>query len=264
MVGESLKFSKYSELYISLIGGKRQREFYMFWSDPYYCGSYLKYPNKFEYKQTYRPKLAYSFKEDSEYKLFAKGMVTDIYIQYYYDDSRYSRYWTPLAGTQLLITSSLDLDHSNKKIINCKNTFLITKYINLGDPITLAGRFISGYVVGAFPMKYELGGLNTFRGYPFYSIYTDKFWLTNLEIRFPFSTITGIFNEKGSGIFLHHIKIKGFVDLGQTWDKTKSDFRFSTGFGLSGWFLYLPVQFYYTYNVERNKFKPFLGIAYDF
>ena len=263
-IGESIKFSRYSELYVSLIGGKRQREYYMSWNAPYYCGSYFRYPTSFGRNQLYYPKLKYSFREDSEYKWFAKGVVTDIYMQYYYNDARYSHYWTPLSGTQLLITSSLDLDHSNKKIINCKNTFLVIKYISLGDPTTLAGRFIGGYVVGVFPMKYELGGLNTFRGYPFYSMFVDKFWLTNLEIRLPFSTITGIFNEVGSGIFLHHIKLKGFVDLGQIWIDGKSAYKFSTGFGLSGWFMYLPVQFYYAYNVERNKFRPFLGVAYDF
>lgn len=266
MGGYKFKPSKYSEAYTSLSVGNRRRSLYLSWYSPHRSGIYFQYPkpNKVNYVQNYLPKLAFSSKEDLEYGRFSRGWVSNIYTQFYYDNTRYSDYWAPLAGKRFYIASYFDVDYTNNKIVDWKNELMYTRYINLGDPSHLALRVITGHTIGAYPHRYELGGPTSFRGYEWMSLYVKHFWLTSAEFRFPFAYLGGAFSRKGGGFFLHHLKLKFFGDMGQVWDDKPDKLLWSLGFGLSGWFQYMPVNLYWVYNPGRSKLTPFLSISYDF
>lgn len=265
--GLLFKTSEYSQTYVSIGAGNRRRALYMTWSDSHYGGLHFKYPGKYEYTQSYFPTFSSSNslnRDDYGYQRFSRGWVSNINAQYYYDDTRYSRYWTPISGTKFWLSGHFDVDWSNRKIVNWKNQMMLTKYISLGEPICWATRLIGGMTLGVNPHRYELGGPTSYRGYEWMSLYTRHFWLASTDLRFPFASIAGIFNQKLEGPFLHHVKLKFFGDIGQAWDKKPDDLIWGFGFGLSGWFSYMPVQLYWVMNKNNMKFRPFLSISYDF
>lgn len=264
--GYQFKPSKYSKIYTSLAVGNRRRSLYLSWYSSQYGGIYFQYPNpnKINYVQSHTPKLTFSSKEDPEYKQFSRGWISNSYTQFYYDNTRYSNYWAPLAGTRFLVTSYFDIDYTNNKIVDWKNELTYIRYINLGDPSHLAMRIATGHAIGAYPYRYELGGPTSFRGYEWLSLYVKHFWLTSAEIRLPFAYLGGVFNQKGGGFFFHHLKLKFFGDMGQTWNDKPDRLLWGAGFGLSGWLQYIPVNLYWVINADNKKFRPFLSFSYDF
>ena len=265
--GYIFKLDEYSEVYSSLMIGNRRRSFYLSWNDSHYGGIYFKYPGKNQFTENYKLRptmLNFDSHEDFAYKRYSKGYVSNLVLSFYRDITRYSQYWAPLAGTKFWLYQDIDVDFTNKKIVSARTQAILIKYFSLGDPMCWAHRIAAGKVIGAYPLKYELGGPTSFRGREWLSMYVKNYWLYSMEVRLPFAYYAGIFGKTGQGFILHHIKIKLFGDIGQAWNKKPKDVLWDVGFGLSGWFGYTPLNLYWVYNSDHKKFRPFLSLSYDF
>ncbi|RME89082.1 MAG: hypothetical protein D6767_09095 [Candidatus Hydrogenedentota bacterium] len=149
----------------------------------------------------------------------------------------------PLKGTHFRLTVEQTVNLSGRDFLYNRQTVDFRHYFYLGGRYIFATRFLAYNVEGRdrrfFPWR--IGGYNTIRGYPEFTITGTKVFIANFEIRFPlvdaiaFGFPVPWIIRGFSGVF--------FIDMGtaydhpadwQFWDDANSrlkDFKLSFGLG---------------------------------
>ena len=150
----------------------------------------------------------------------------------------------PVDGERLNITlgNTLDVQYSNVNFYTI--IFDARKYFRLSRRVTYAVRAMTRYNHGKEALPFYMGGSWDLRGYRRWSLWGNKIFLINHELRFPFID-RFIINFPFGGMGFNAIRGASFVDLGNAWDDKLTNVLGSVGFGL------------------RWRFGGFLVLRYD-
>ena len=159
----------------------------------------------------------------------------------------------PVDGKRYKLKYERTLDFYHRSISYWAVSLDYRKYFSLGKRFSTAFRLAGGYSGGANPKRYFLGGttnwiknvdvsqeiynvenlyfgevITPLRGYDYYEIGGRKFFLMNLELRYPF--VDYLVSAFPLPIFLSRITGAIFWDMGAAWDED-SEFKggISTG-----------------------------------
>jgi len=199
-----------------------------------------------------------------------KGFISTANLTYVHDDSRYGRFWMPLAGHRLFLMSIFDYDVTNNKIPELTLVGEASKYIYIKETLSLAFRLAGGTSFGAYPYLFELGGPLSIRGYGWGSLVGQDYLFGNTEFRIPvaiFGGLAGLFGDDQSWLGISYMKFRIFSDAGKIWRQwsdVDSRFYMSYGFGLGAFFGNIPINFDWVKTKDRGGFRPTFSISYDF
>ncbi len=157
----------------------------------------------------------------------------------------------PFDGTRYKLKAERTLDIYNSSISYWSTSLDYRKYIPLGGGISTALRFAGGISGGSNPKRFFLGGntnwikninvdqniynvdnlyfsevITPLRGYDYYEIGGKKFFLTNIELRFPL--VDYLVTRFPLPLFLSRINGALFWDMGAAWD-VNSEFKGGSG-----------------------------------
>ncbi len=145
------------------------------------------------------------YKDDYPYGLLA---VTGDSVVYGQSEPVSGRRWRLRATQGGSITTNVDLD--------------ARQYFQLTERSSVAFRLFAGWAGGDNPTPYSIGGLDTIRGIDYRSMFGDRAFFANAEIRFPLIDVL-------STPFLGFRGIRGrvFLDVGGAWYSIfGQDFKF--------------------------------------
>jgi outer membrane protein assembly factor BamA len=111
--------------------------------------------------------------------------------------------------------------------------------------VTYAVRAMTRYNHGKEALPFVMGGSWDLRGYQRWSLWGNKIFLINNELRFPFID-RFIVNFPFGGMGFSAIRGASFIDLGNAWDNNLDSVLGSMGFGIRwrlGGFLVLRFDF---------------------
>lgn len=173
-----------------------------------------------------------------------KALLASNFIGYVKDNSLWGASG-PMDGERINITlgNTLDVQHSNVNFY----TIIVDarKYFRLSQRVTYAVRAMTRYNHGKEALPFYMGGSWDLRGYRRWSLWGNKIFLINHELRFPFID-RFIVNFPFGGMGFNAIRGASFIDLGNAWDNKLTNVLGSMGFGL------------------RWRFGGFLVLRYDF
>lgn len=172
-----------------------------------------------------------------------KALLASNFIGYSKDNSLWGASG-PMDGERINLTlgNTLDVQHSN---VNFYTIIIdVRKYFRLSRQMTYAVRAMTRYNHGKEALPFYMGGSWDLRGYRRWSLWGNKIFLINHELRFPFID-RFIVNFPFGGMGFNAIRGASFVDLGNAWDDKLTNVLGSMGFGL------------------RWRFGGFLVLRYD-
>jgi Omp85 superfamily domain/WD40-like Beta Propeller Repeat/Dipeptidyl peptidase IV (DPP IV) N-terminal region len=162
----------------------------------------------------------------------------------------------PVDGKRYKLKYERTLDFYHRSVSYWAASIDFRKYISLGKRFSTAFRFAAGMSGGANPKRYFLGGatnwiknmnvsqeiynvdnlyfaevMTPLRGYDYYEIGGRKFFMMNLELRYPF--IDYLVTKFPLPIFLSRITGAIFWDMGAAWD-VNEHFKGGVGSGPDG------------------------------
>ncbi len=151
----------------------------------------------------------------------------------------------PMDGERINITlgNTLDVQHSNVNFYTI--IFDARKYFRMSRRVTFATRAMTRYNHGKEALPFVMGGSWDLRGYRRWSLWGNKIFLLNGELRFPFIDRFTI-NFPFGGMGFSAIRGASFIDLGNAWDNQLDSVLGSMGFGIRwqlGGFLVLRFDF---------------------
>ncbi|MDZ7335347.1 MAG: hypothetical protein ONB32_09310 [candidate division KSB1 bacterium] len=151
----------------------------------------------------------------------------------------------PMDGERINITlgNTLDVQHSNVNFYTI--IFDARKYFRLSRRVTFATRAMTRYNHGKEALPFVMGGSWDLRGYRRWSLWGNKIFLVNGELRFPFIDRFNI-NFPFGGMGFSAIRGASFIDLGNAWDNQLKSVLGSMGLGIRwqlGGFLVLRFDF---------------------
>jgi len=100
-------------------------------------------------------------------------------------DSTQFKEFGPISGRRYELTGSYSPDFDAGGAITSDLVVDFRQYLQLSSRTLLAARVFGAYSDGNFPNFYYFGGLNTLRGYDFRSIFGNRAFFANFEVRFP-------------------------------------------------------------------------------
>jgi Tol biopolymer transport system component len=147
----------------------------------------------------------------------------------------------PVDGKRYKLRYEKTLDFYHRSVSYWAASLDFRKYIHIGGRFSTALRFTAGYSGGANPKRYFLGGttnwlknvdvaqeiynvdnlyfgevITPLRGYDYYEVGGRKFFLFNLELRYPF--VDYLITAFPLPMFLSRITGAIFWDMGAAWD----------------------------------------------
>ncbi len=166
----------------------------------------------------------------------------------------------PMDGERINITlgNTLDVQHSNVNFYTI--IFDARKYFRISRRVAFATRAMTRYNHGKEALPFVIGGSWDLRGYRRWSLWGNKIFLINNELRFPFID-RFIINFPFGGMGFSAIRGASFVDLGNAWDDKLDSVLGSMGFGIRwqlGGFLVLRFDFgkKFQFNDSNDLFNP--------
>jgi hypothetical protein len=166
----------------------------------------------------------------------------------------------PMDGERINITlgNTLDVQHSNVNFYTI--IFDARKYFRLSRRTAFAIRAMTRYNHGKEALPFVMGGSWDLRGYRRWSLWGNKIFLINNELRFPFIDRFNI-NFPFGGMGFSAIRGASFIDLGNAWDNHLDSVLGSMGFGIRwqlGGFLVLRFDFgkKFQFNDSNDMFNP--------
>ncbi len=188
-----------------------------------------------------------------------KALLLSNFIGYVKDNSLWGPSG-PMDGERINITlgNTLDVQHSNVNFYTI--IFDARKYFRLSRQVAFATRVMTRYNHGKEALPYVIGGSWDLRGYRRWSLWGNKIFLINNEMRFPFIDRFNI-NFPFGGMGFSAIRGASFVDLGNAWDDKLDSVLGSMGFGIRwqlGGFLVLRFDFgkKFQFNDSNDLFNP--------
>lgn len=165
------------------------------------------------------------------------------------DTARYNPAFGPIAGRRYEFSGSIAPGISGDFLSYQTLTAEIRNYFKITDSSLIASRAFIGYSAGEAPDVFVFGGLNTLRGFDFYSLVGNRAFYVNNEFRFPLVNLA----RMPLGITLSNIRGRLFWDIGGAWYKDE-EFTFmedgrlvdalsSLGFGFTINFGFFPLNF---------------------
>lgn len=188
-----------------------------------------------------------------------KALLVSNYLSYIKDNSLWGP-TGPMDGERYKFTAgySLDIQHSN---VNFYTLILdYRKYIRLSQRICNAIRFMGMYNIGKEALPFFMGGSWDLRGYRWWSIWGQKLFLFNNELRFPFIDHF-VINFPFGGLAFSSIRGATFLDIGNAWDNNLRTALGSFGIGIRwrfGGVLVLRFDYgkkFYIRNIDRKLDK---------
>ncbi|MES0489340.1 MAG: BamA/TamA family outer membrane protein [Leptospirales bacterium] len=190
------------------------------------------------YDETFYPNLKEKFAR--------KDIHTDLYslqASILFNNVLYS-YFGPLKGWHAALSVEQTFDFSGSDYVFNRVQADVRKYFLFFERYVFTVRVMGGVVTGNekdyFP--WLIGGYNTIRGYNFISMQGDNFFMTNLELRFPFLDYL-VFGFPGPWAIRGFSGVL-FLDMGSAYDSAKGwkmvnsktgalqDLKMSLGFGI--------------------------------
>ncbi|HUP66464.1 MAG TPA: hypothetical protein VM557_14430 [Thermoanaerobaculia bacterium] len=179
-------------------------------------------------------------------------------------DSTVFKSFGPVSGRRYRISSGYSHDMEESGSLSTDVVVDFRQYLQLTSRSLLAMRAFGGYSDGNFPNFYFFGGMDTLRGYDFRTIYGNRAFYANLELRFPLVDYL-VF----PGFVLSQIRGSLFVDVGGAFfagedfnfmddDGRLEDGRSSFGYGLSTNLMGLNLNWNFA---KRTDFKDVDGEA---
>ena len=173
-----------------------------------------------------------------------KALLASNFIGYVKDNSLWGPSG-PMDGERINITigNTMDVQHSNVNFYTI--IFDARKYFRLSRRMTYAVRAMTRYNHGKEALPFVMGGSWDLRGYRRWSLWGNKIFLINNELRFPFID-RFVVNFPFGGMGFSAIRGASFVDLGNAWDDKLNSVLGSMGFGIRwrlGGFLVLRFDF---------------------
>ena len=176
------------------------------------------------------------------------------------DTARYNPAFGPIAGRRWEMSAELAPGFSGGFLGYTTFTGELRNYLKLTSSALIASRAFLGYSRGEAPDIFVFGGMNTLRGYEFYSMVGNRAFYINNELRFPLINYAAL----PLGISFANIRGRFFWDLGGAWYQDEEfhfmeDGRLSNavsalGFGFTINFAYFPLNFDWA---KRWDFKEF-------
>ncbi len=186
----------------------------------------------------------HSFKDWYGLNNSRKALLASNFIGYVKDNSLWGA-TGPVDGERVNITlgNTTDVQHSN---VNFYTIILdARKYFRLSNRVTYAARAMTRYNHGKEALPFFMGGSWDLRGYRRWSLWGNKIFLINHELRFPFID-RFIINFPFGGMGFNAIRGATFLDLGNAWNDKLDNVLGSVGFGVRwrlGGFLVLRLDF---------------------
>jgi outer membrane protein assembly factor BamA len=226
-------------------------------------------------------------------------------ISYVYDNSS-AWAFGPVRGTRYIVTAqaSPKLGSNGVGFSTVMGDF--RHYMPLGwGEYSIATRLTGGASFGPNPQKFALGGVSSWlnwdyanghnpvinaedftfvttpfplRGFDYYDQYGSKYFLGNLEVRFPLFV-----GYPGSGILttlFQYVSGTLFLDVGSAWNGTfhatklddrgisvTDDLRIGTGIGARAYVFGIPFRLDVAWNYNLNSWsrpKYYISLGYDF
>jgi len=140
---------------------------------------------------------------DDNYPVVQAALVGDTAI---YDN------FGPVSGRRWRISGRYGYDTDEGGALTQTVSLDFRQYFSLTRRSQLAFRLFGGYSGGNVPDVFALGGLDTVRGFNFRSIFGDRAFYTNVELRFPLidALITPALDFRG-------VRGRIFLDVGGAW-----------------------------------------------
>ena len=159
-----------------------------------------------------------------------KALLLSNFIGYVKDNSLWGPSG-PMDGSRINITvgNTLDVQHSNVNFYTI--IFDARKYFRLSRRVTYAVRAMTRYNHGKEALPFVMGGSWDLRGYRRWSLWGNKIFLINNELRFPFIDRFNI-NFPFGRMGFTAIRGASFIDLGNAWDNQLNSVLGSMGFGI--------------------------------
>lgn len=181
-----------------------------------------------------------------------KALLVSNYLSYIKDNSLWGP-TGPMDGERFNFTAGYSLDIKYSKVNFYTLILDYRKYFRLGQRVCNAVRFMGMYNIGKEALPFFMGGSWDLRGYRYWSIWGQKLFLFNNEVRFPFIDRFMI-NFPFGGLGFSSIRGAAFLDIGNAWDEHLRTALGSAGIGIRwrfGGVLVLRLDHGVKFNVEN-------------
>lgn len=200
-------------------------------------------------------------------KFFNSGKYISFGAAYVGDTTLYKNFG-PFAGRKYRLDVEYALPFSDSFLNFTTISAEYRSYARISSGSLFAFRVFGGMSMGDAPDVFFLGGTDTLRGYDYLSIWGNRTFYVNSELRFPL-----IDEIRTPVLSLGNIRGRLFVDIGGAWydedvdiflkGEIREKVKSSLGFGID-WNFIFPMHFDFSKRLDLKKFTLSEGWRMDF